>query len=353
MKLSFLTLAAGAFLAVSCAHAATASDNYTVTLPLSEDEDGLTAYIIDFDTSAKLDSTVVENGKAVFKGSVSTPVFARVILDGNRAGQFVLEEGDIAFNPANRMAAGSPSNDALVNLMSEQQKLVAEYRQLGDTPEDEAKKKDIQQANTKLFADALKANAGNPLGYYLFLQECYGYDLPTFDAKLKEYPQFAGSKRVQTLRQGLINKEETSVGHKFKDFEITYDGKTSRLSDYVGRGKYTLVDFWASWCGPCIRETKVLKEIYEEYGPKGLDVLGVAVWDEPANTLKAIEQHQLPWPQIINAQTIPTDLYGIAGIPCIILFDPEGNIVSRDKQDDDLRADVAAAMAKVAAPAAK
>ena len=353
MKLSFLTLAAGAFLAVSCAHAATASDNYTVTLPLSEDEDGLTAYIIDFDTSAKLDSTVVENGKAVFKGSVTTPVFARVILDGNRAGQFVLEEGDIAFNPANRMAAGSPSNDALVNLMAEQQKLVAEYRQLGDTPEDEAKKKDIQQANTKLFADALKANAGNPLGYYLFLQECYGYDLPTFDAKLKEYPQFAGSKRVQTLRQGLINKEETSVGHKFKDFEITYDGKTSRLSDYVGRGKYTLVDFWASWCGPCIRETKVLKEIYEEYGPKGLDVLGVAVWDEPANTLKAIEQHQLPWPQIINAQTIPTDLYGIAGIPCIILFDPAGNIVSRDKQDDDLRADVAAAMAKVAAPAAK
>lgn len=353
MKLSFLTLAAGAFLAVSCAHAATASDNYTVTLPLSEDEDGLTAYIIDFDTSAKLDSTVVENGKAVFKGSVTTPVFARVILDGNRAGQFVLEEGDITFNPANRMAAGSPSNDALVNLMAEQQKLVAEYRQLGDTPEDEAKKKDIQQANTKLFADALKANAGNPLGYYLFLQECYGYDLPTFDAKLKEYPQFAGSKRVQTLRQGLINKEETSVGHKFKDFEITYDGKTSRLSDYVGRGKYTLVDFWASWCGPCIRETKVLKEIYEEYGPKGLDVLGVAVWDEPANTLKAIEQHQLPWPQIINAQTIPTDLYGIAGIPCIILFDPEGNIVSRDKQDDDLRADVAAAMAKVAAPAAK
>lgn len=353
MKLSFLTLAAGAFLAVSCAHAATASDNYTVTLPLSEDEDGLTAYIIDFDTSAKLDSTVVENGKAVFKGSVTTPVFARVILDGNRAGQFVLEEGDITFNPANRMAAGSPSNDALVNLMAEQQKLVAEYRQLGDTPEDEAKKKDIQQANTKLFADALKANAGNPLGYYLFLQECYGYDLPTFDAKLKEYPQFAGSKRVQTLRQGLINKEETSVGHKFKDFEITYDGKTSRLSDYVGRSKYTLVDFWASWCGPCIRETKVLKEIYEEYGPKGLDVLGVAVWDEPANTLKAIEQHQLPWPQIINAQTIPTDLYGIAGIPCIILFDPEGNIVSRDKQDDDLRADVAAAMAKVAAPAAK
>lgn len=148
MKLPFMTLAAGAFLAVSCANAATATDNYTVTLPLSEDEDGLTAYIIDFDTSAKLDSTVVDGGKAIFKGTVTTPVFARVILDGNRAGQFVLEEGDIAFNPANRMAAGSPTNDALVNLMSEQQKFVAEYRQLGDTPDDKAKRKRYSRAIT-------------------------------------------------------------------------------------------------------------------------------------------------------------------------------------------------------------
>ena len=134
----------------------------TTTLSLSrfpEDEDGLTAYIIDFDTSAKLDSTVVDGGKAIFKGTVTTPVFARVILDGNRAGQFVLEEGDIALNPANRMAAGSPTNDALVNLMSEQQKLVAEYRQLGDTPDDKAKRKRYSRAITICLKNALKANA--------------------------------------------------------------------------------------------------------------------------------------------------------------------------------------------------
>ena len=88
----------------------------------------------------------------------------------------------------------------------------------------------------------------------------------------------------------------------------------------------------------------MLKYLYKEYGPQGLKVLGVAVWDEPANTKKAIETHQIPWECIINAQTIPTDLYGISGIPCIILFAPDGTIVSRDKQDDALRADVAAAM---------
>ncbi len=115
----------------------------------------------------------------------------------------------------------------------------------------------------------------------------------------------------------------------------------------MGRGRYTLVDFWASWCGPCIRETKTIKELYSKYGPEGtnqLDVLGVAVWDEPENTLRAIEQHQLPWEQILNTQNVATDIYGIPAIPCIILFGPDGTILSRDKQDAELKADVAAAL---------
>ncbi|MDE5953436.1 MAG: TlpA family protein disulfide reductase, partial [Duncaniella sp.] len=130
----------------------------------------------------------------------------------------------------------------------------------------------------------------------------------------------------------------------FKDFEVTYNDSTFRLSDYVGKGKYVLVDFWASWCGPCIRQTAVIKDLYKEYGPKGLEVIGVAVWDKPEDTLKGIESHELPWKNIINAQSIPTEIYGIQGIPCIILFGPDGKIISRDKQNDDLRNDVAKAM---------
>ncbi len=118
----------------------------------------------------------------------------------------------------------------------------------------------------------------------------------------------------------------------------------------MGKGKPVLVDFWASWCGPCIRETAVLKELLAEYGDKGLEVLGVAVWDKPEDTLAAIEQHQLPWQQIINAQTIPTDLYGIAGIPCIMLIAPDGTIVSRDLQDNALRQSVKALMDSLETP---
>lgn len=146
------------------------------------------------------------------------------------------------------------------------------------------------------------------------------------------------------MRQAFINQEETSEGKMFKDFEVTYNDSTFRLSDYVGKGKYVLVDFWASWCGPCIRQTAVIKDLYKEYGPKGLEVIGVAVWDKPEDTLKGIESHELPWKNILNAQSIPTEIYGIQGIPCIILFGPDGKIISRDKQNDDLRNDVAKAM---------
>jgi len=85
----------------------------------------------------------------------------------------------------------------------------------------------------------------------------------------------------------------------------------------------------------------MLKELYNKYKDKGLDVLGVAVWDKPEDTEAAIRNHNLPWESILDAQTIPTDLYGISGIPCIMLIGPDGTILSRDKQDDELRADVA------------
>ena len=89
-----------------------------------------------------------------------------------------------------------------------------------------------------------------------------------------------------------------------------------------------------------MRQAAVLKDLYAKYHDKGLDIVGVAVWDEPANTLAAIKSHGLVWPNIINAQTVPTDLYGIMGIPCILLIGPDGTILSRDKQGDELVADV-------------
>ena len=119
------------------------------------------------------------------------------------------------------------------------------------------------------------------------------------------------------------------AGDIFADFAVEYNGKTTRLSDYVGKGQYVLVDFWASWCGPCRGEIPNLIAAYNKYKDKGLQVLGVAAWDKPEDTLKAIKEEKVPYPQIINSQEIATDVYGITGIPEIILFAPDGKVVKR------------------------
>lgn len=140
-------------------------------------------------------------------------------------------------------------------------------------------------------------------------------------------------KIVEAAQKGLLTEE----GKKFIDFTIEdSDGKSVSFSDYVGNGKYVLVDFWASWCGPCKREIPNIRKAYEKYGPKGLEVLSVAVWDKPEDTKAAAAQHGVVWHQIINAQQIPTDIYNIQGIPQIMLFGPDGTILKRNLRGEGI-----------------
>lgn len=334
-----MLLMSAAVALTACAGAAASDGGYTLTLPLSPEDDDATVFIVNYDNGAKIDSVTVEDGRAVFKGSVDEPVMARLTMDGQRMGTFILENGDLTMVP--QKGISSPLNDKLTAIQQELSAIVQQYRALPDDSASMARGAELEKQYNDVVEKTIVENAGNPVGYYFFMNKAYEYSLPELKDALEKYPAFKKYERVNKLVEAAENKARTQPGNKFVDFEIANDSTVQRLSDYVGKGKYVLVDFWASWCGPCIRETKVIKEILQEYGPKGLQVLGVAVWDEPQNTLDAIEKHQLPWPQILNAQTVPTDLYGISGIPCIILFGPDGTIISRDKQDAELKADVA------------
>ena len=152
-----------------------------------------------------------------------------------------------------------------------------------------------------------------------------------------------GSELIELLDAEVIAKEpklrmkkkdlqtllETDKGSMFRDFTVEYDGTQQKLSDYVGQGKYVLVDFWASWCGPCREEIPNIVAAYNKYKAKGLQVVGVASLEEPKNSTKYVQEQNIPYPQIFNAGMSVLQLYGIDGIPHIILFAPDGTIIAR------------------------
>lgn len=344
MNIKLLAASAIFALTASCAGAEPANP-FTITVNLTPESDGEYVYLMDYDTGDKIDSTLVDGGTAVFIGDVSTPRAARLISSGNRLGTVYLEKANINVWPAERRIESDGALATAEDAFSAKvEGLQQAYAALPQDSSSIAAADSIFGLYESLMENTMRENADNAFGYMLFTSLASGYDLKEFDAMLNDYPALKQWKRVNALRDNLLKKEATSVGKHYADFSVTYNGETKSLSDFVGPDHYTIVDFWASWCGPCIRQVKVLKELYEKYNGKGLEFLSVAVWDEPENTIQAIKDHEILWPQIINAQSIPTDLYGISGIPCIILIAPDGTIVSRDKQSDELKQDVDAAM---------
>lgn len=330
-----------------------AAVNYTVKGELPAEMEGKTIYLHDYDKRANIDSAKVINGKFSVSGTYDHPILVRV-ENGNYFSNCILDSVVTVDFKTRQPADGSELNRKYVEYYSALKEIEEELdrfsEELSSHGFEQPQKGEIfkllwDKKNPfvlEIMENALK-NEDNGIGYTALLDYSSlsrNITPEKWDVIKDSIPAWLKSTRLYADRDmEFANQKKTAVGQFFVDINAkTPDGKEVKLSDYVGKGKYILVDFWASWCGPCRKEAHdVLKPLYEQLkGNDKFELLGVGVWDKPENLAAAIEKDGNDWPQIFANGMEPMDLYGFNFIPMIILFAPDGTIMQRNLRGDTL-----------------
>lgn len=323
------------------------------------------------------DSAIVNNGTFEFKGKVSSPVTGNLFNNVNpyKKGantknmdftSLYVEPGNITVNSVDSLRSsvvgGAPVNidnvklNALLKPLTDQEKALNE-EYAGYTKEQKEDKAlvDVLIGKFNLIKDQkspiyLSFIKDNPKSYISLVQlnSLAGNDKVVGEVE-KLYaglsPELKAAKIGQGIPAAIEATKKTAVGITAMDFtQNDPDGKPVKLSDF--KGKYVLIDFWASWCGPCRQENPNLVEAYQKFKDKNFTVLGISLDGGNTRTtkeqwLKAVEDDKLTWTHVSDLQGWNNEVskaWGIKGIPANFLIDPNGKIVAKDLRGGALHA---------------
>jgi peroxiredoxin len=301
-----------------------------------------------------VDSVKTENGTFDFKGKQSLAEMFTLKIEGIGSLDFFLENATITIDASadsisTAKITGAKSNDLYIDyqkgLQEYNNKLDQLYNiyQTADKQQKRWIEKQIDSTSTLEKDHVKKFIAENPqsvvAAYALLHELSYELDLKELTALAgKLVPEISNSVYVVELNEIIRTLQKVEIGMVAPDFSMPdITGKETRLSSLFG--KYTLVDFWASWCNPCRAENPNVVKAYAKYKNKGFHVVGVSLDKNKKSWAKAISDDNLDWAQLSDLKgwdNSAAKLYGIRSIPANFLLDSNGTIIARNLRESDL-----------------
>jgi len=319
-----------------------------------------------------VDSAVISNGSFTFKGNILNPTKAALLIDHNGLGltkvdstadvlNFYIEKGEITVtgpdSARKAQVTGSKTNDDNDRLLAQLKPIIEKAKTLSalkrSAPTDQQNSAEFQnQIGKKLKELQIEQKAtikvfilSNP-NSYISLLALYAVGGPSPNpAELDTLfnalsPEIKNTEQAKVFKTQLATLKNTAVGVMAPDFtQNDVNGVPIKLSSF--RGKYVLLDFWASWCGPCREENPNVVKAYNKYKDKNFTILSVSLDKASSrdNWIAAIRTDGLTWTQVSDLKywnNEAAQLYEITSIPANFLIDPNGKIIARDLRGNDL-----------------
>jgi peroxiredoxin len=305
---------------------------------------------------ALVDSTKVSKNKFTIKGDISTPEMIYVSVDKKSRLPLFVENGSfkvaITGNHSDSLTiSGSQSNDDMMAFNKKLAKyddaiseLMVRYRETKDQDainELEKEYDGLDDTKSNFIKEFIRSNSASYISPYLITRYMtFGTEAEELTAALNMLDvSVSNSIYINEIKDRIKDLEKTKKGNKIQAFSLPdADGKEISIKDF--EGKYVLIDFWASWCGPCRRENPNVVAAYEKYNDKNFTILGVSLDNNKEKWLAAIEKDGLTWSHISDLKgwdnAVAKD-FGVRGIPFSILIDPNGVVLEKNLRGEALQ----------------
>jgi thiol-disulfide isomerase/thioredoxin len=349
-KLSYLVSALLLFNSVTYAQDST----FVINGKLDKIKTGLIYLNIYQNSKTVLDSAFIKNGQFKFTGTVTKPYFASLTMPERKEDffSFYIEPGKMDItgraNELKRLAIKDGGLNGDDKMLKDRMRTITMWEETNSKLYENAYKEknkaimdsldivdmDVLKAKRRVVADFIKNKPASMRGAMAILENFSYYAEASdveplynlLDSKIKKSPKGIEVKNMLDVYSNVaIGKHAPEI------VQFTPDSSSLSLSSL--KGKYVLIDFWASWCGPCRRENPNIVEAYQQFKDKGFTILGVSYDTKKANWIKAIENDQLDWNQISTldgwANTTSKE-YGIKAIPSNVLVDKDGIIIAKN-----------------------